>query len=82
MRLHHWAVPQRVAWRPQGDLIACGDRLGAVQIWNTEGRDLVSSPQLRRALIELLVWSPDGSHLFSADKTVDLDTLVGCVTAH
>ncbi|HYH94397.1 patatin-like phospholipase family protein, partial [Hyalangium sp.] len=69
MHLHHWAVPRRVAWRPQGDLIACGDRLGAVQIWNSEGRDLVSSPQLRRALIELLVWSPDGSHLFSADMT-------------
>lgn len=67
MSLSPWSVPRRVAWSPQGDLIACGDGSGAVEIWNTEGKDLVSSPQLRLQRIEHLVWSPDGSHLFSAD---------------
>jgi WD40 repeat protein len=69
MRLRPSSVPRRVAWSPQGDLIACGDGSGAVEIWNTEEKDLVSSPQLRLQRIEHLVWSPDGSHLFSADRS-------------
>ncbi|MDY7230151.1 patatin-like phospholipase family protein [Hyalangium rubrum] len=67
LSIHHWFAPYRVAWNPRGDLLACGDESGAVEIWNIEGRDLVASPQLRRKRIRHLVWSPNGAHLFSAD---------------
>jgi WD40 repeat protein len=68
LSLRSWYPPKRVAWSPTGELLATGDESGAVEIWSTDGADLVASGQLRRQRIEHLAWSPDGSTLFSADQ--------------
>jgi WD40 repeat protein/predicted acylesterase/phospholipase RssA len=68
LSLRSWYPPRRLAWSPTGELLATGDESGAVEIWSTDGTDLVASGQLRRQRIEHLAWSPDGSSLFSADQ--------------
>ncbi len=63
--LPHHSQPVRVAWNPRGTLLASGDRSGAVQIWSTQGEDLVQSPQERLKESRHLVWSPEGDQLLS-----------------
>src|SRR6185503_2737840 len=60
---------KRVAWSPDGRLLACGDESGAVTIWDlTHGEDLARGEQIRRDRLQHRVWSDDGKTLFSADK--------------
>ncbi len=72
--LKHKAPVYRLAWSPGGQLLATGDDLGNVYIWQLQepGRaeNLVVSVQENWSRVLHLAWSPDGSRLFSG-------TLVG-----
>jgi WD40 repeat protein len=77
-KIKHKAPVHRVAMHPKYRLLATGDVLGNVSIWELSQStgelshskrppdNLVASPQGNWSCIHHLLWSPDGSRLFSA----------------
>ena len=60
-----------VARQPEGDLIAFGDDAGVIRLWDTK-KNIVQQLREHRGAIRALVFSPNGTMLFSGsdDKTV------------
>jgi WD40 repeat protein/predicted acylesterase/phospholipase RssA/CRP-like cAMP-binding protein len=56
------------AWSPDGSLLAAVGRT-RVFIWNSEGKNLLSSAQPKLSYIHALVWSRSGAYLFAAAYT-------------
>src|SRR6266436_4641089 len=72
-----------VAWSPNGQFIASGNRNDTVQVWNVKtGKMLFERAKNTGGIIEALAWSPDGRYIAAGDrdKTVQiLDAGTGAI---
>jgi len=60
--------PQSVSilkWSPDGDLIAGGDDLGFLRIWDAKTGETILQFQAHRSIVTSLSWSADGTRLAS-----------------
>ncbi|MDX1944548.1 MAG: protein kinase [Pirellulaceae bacterium] len=76
---HHASEVQAVAISPTGRHGASSDRLGVLKVWDPRSGKLLKELQLHEGEARALVFSPDGSRLYSAGqdrmiKVVDTST--------
>ncbi len=64
-------VLRRIAWSPDGELLAAGTESHVVRHWAVGAAELTDGPQNHRtALVRGVAWSPDGTRLASGGLAV------------
>jgi Eukaryotic translation initiation factor eIF2A len=77
--IHCSEPPAPLAWNPSGQELACGGMKGELSFWNPQNGELIDSVSATRSSILQLIYSADGSYLFSAstDNNIRLWDLAG-----
>lgn len=66
--LAHDDIINRVAWSPDGQLLASGGRKGGVKVWDVRNGAMVFQLQAQKGFVRGLVFSPDGRILASGGQ--------------
>jgi WD40 repeat protein len=71
---HNEAGINRLAWSPDGRMLASGSPDHTVQIWDTEAAELRCTLRGHDKVVSSVAWSPDGQRLVSGsdDETIRL----------
>jgi hypothetical protein len=74
MKLPHGDIINRVAWSPDGRLLASGSLKGWVKIWDARTGDLIFQLQAQKRYVRCLAFSPDSRRLATGgeDNTVNV----------